>query len=600
MLSNASAWLRATLAPAVRVVRHLKSSWPMALAVVMLAACSGQTSPIPSVEAVKSVGPGPIATSDGRPNVEGDTAADSADAQPPAFVPTDAAGWTLVDIALSDEASAIADRIGNSMALDGVERPSADRIAALMDSALLSMGVSWTHEIAPWSTGRVGGWVQAVDGPGFEASSIFGTIGIEVGDQARLTTFLDGLRAGNDGSADIDIDEYSGVEILALTLQEGGTPVLLAQVDGWLLVGATDGSLHLAIDASNGTHRMADTEVGRVGEGSAAAASAWLDLRSYVGLILADETNRNRTDDILSSLGLDLTILPETAAGWLDLDGGGLAVQLGLHGDSNAFVPQPRATTLAERMPPDSLLYLEVHDVAVAGDVLRRWRADTGYSDSGYWSSPLDALGYYVGLEPDAVLAQLRDVAMSITLDMAGTLQVGLAADLVDVSEAEQLAKSLALAMRTIQNRDADLWVDVGADEVAGVAVTRYNVSALGNVASQGLPIDTTISLAINNGQLLLGTGSFVDDAILRNSGDSLATQERFQEDTVPAGTPTLAVGFLDVNSGWQAIQAIVGRDPYMDSSVRSIIESLDTVGLVVTGGAGELTATVRATLALE
>jgi hypothetical protein len=295
------------------------------------------------------------------------------------------------------------------------------------------------------------------------------------------------------------------------------------------------------------------------------------------------------TSAILSAEAGFYAGLPDQAVGWASVAGDHVTFDgVGIPGAHTTRL-SVRSTDLAARMPADTMVYAEARDVGTGVHNLVSW-IKTTFADQ----LPADTLTQvetFLGAKLEDELSFVQDVGIGGSYSN-GKLHVGLAATVTDEALAKQRVQTLTGAVRTLAafggGSDA---ITVTDSSVAGATVTTIDFSGMlksnggtGSVAQQ-LPIDSSISVAVANGQLLLGTGDFVSQALQRQSGDSLAGNQRYSSAITSAGTPNGGLFYADLAAIKTAIETagkagsdyLTNTKPYLDPLDRLVTVFNDT-----------------------
>jgi hypothetical protein len=510
------------------------------------------------------------------------TAQDEAVVLPAPFIPERAITWVEVDLGLEGDLLARANALGDALDLSGRAVPAPARIAKAIDIALETTPFSWARDIRPWTDERV--VITSVDPAQigdvetwFEA----GVAGLSVTDAAGAADFLVDLReylARDNVFGEANRGRWTVTTVTSGPLADSG--LSWAPIEDWLLFSTDVDALNEALDSATGRSSLVASGRGRASSMNEASLTAWFDLGEVLDLAFRDPQSAKAAEDLAFIAGLGQEQLPRDLGGYVTLGTDGIEASILLPLGDSIAVPEPRTSDLAASMPASTLAYAEIHDVGrlLTPAIIRGRHLDWLGGGRGILYAMYE-LEYQLGFEVDDVLDVIEDVAVGLSSE-SGTLRIGLVASLADAAEARRILETFILSMRTIHNRTDELYVDVYTEEVDGVPVVNLGVSGLQDLAAQGIPLGDSISVAIHDDLLYVGTGGFVRDAIWGPDDGSLAQDSRYLETALGVGTPTLASVFIDLRHGLPTYELITGERLYLDDTLR---RELDTVSATLT-----------------
>jgi hypothetical protein len=205
----------------------------------------------------------------------------------------------------------------------------------------------------------------------------------------------------------------------------------------------------------------------------------------------------------------------------------------------------------------------------------------------------LDQVELFLGAPLEDAFTFLQDVGVGASFD-GEKLQLGLAATVTDEAIATQRVAALVTAARLGAATGAAP-VNVTETEVAGVTVTTISMS---DGVPEDLPMDASISVAVSDGVLLLGTGDFASDALQRDRASSLAGDARFSEAMSSAGTTNAGFFYVDIADARGALESAGARDATYDVEVKPYVEPFES--FVFSVGSSSEMLSVRAQLFVQ
>jgi Protein of unknown function (DUF3352) len=220
-------------------------------------------------------------------------------------------------------------------------------------------------------------------------------------------------------------------------------------------------------------------------------------------------------------------------------------------GDNVPPLPSNRRTSLAERMPADSLVYFETRDLGQAIKYLANTllsSAAASPAPSGGLDVALQSITELLGTQPQDYLDFVQDVGVSVSY-ANDKLGVGLVATVDDQAVASTRVERLLSAVRTLGAFGSNSGVTVEDEQHGDVTITMIHVTgtqpSMPGMAGPTVP-NLNIGVAVANGQLLIGLDDFVANALDRTAADSLAANSRFQSAASVAGD-NAGITFVDI-----------------------------------------------------
>jgi hypothetical protein len=208
-------------------------------------------------------------------------------------------------------------------------------------------------------------------------------------------------------------------------------------------------------------------------------------------------------------------------------------------------------TTIADRMPPDSMFYVGLRGTgAVVKSGIQQMLTLAG--QSAVDMSDLDQIEEYLGMPMEDFLDFLDETAISFTASPEGTYSGGLIGTVSDEAVARERLGRVVSAIRLAVSFD-ELPLPMTIEEVPHGTAT-LTVFRLEDQPGMDLPF-SSISYTVTDGQLLIGVDTFVTDALDREQANSLAAQPRFKAALDAAGTDNGAVFYVDIGRARGALE---------------------------------------------
>ncbi len=394
------------------------------------------------------------------------------------------------------------------------------KIDDTLNQALTSSGsgLNWTTDVEPW----FGGTVALFGNPG-AGSTVTGsmTAVFSVKDSTALDTTV---RAHQDAGW---TGQPYGADQMIWTAP-GGTTVLATTGDA-LIVADNAADVERALDVNAGKqpsladddfflHQLAALHADRLATFYFDTSRATQSVTDQLGSLVPGMTSVS-----------GLLTAPIKLVGELRAEGNHLALNVRSSWPSSpGSVPMPsnRHTALAERMPPDTLVYVEQRDVGqsikyVLTQLLTAAPLPSGGSASGM---SLQAIGELLGTDPQSFLDFVQDVGVSVS-DTNGALGVGLVATVDDETVARSRVERLVGAVRSFAAfGGAGITVEDQAHGNATITLIHVSGAVLGGAGMAGMPVagvpDVTIGVSVADGELFIGSGDFVANALDRGAAE--------------------------------------------------------------------------------
>lgn len=406
---------------------------------------------------------------------------------------------------------------------------------------------NYTEDLAPLMTGEVGLGLMNV------AEAAMGNVepdilaGIAVSDAAAGSAFVDGLTASQVGEA-LVAETYGDVTILS----DDGTAI--AAVGDWVLLAPGVDIVKTGIDVLAGAEpSLADTDTfasawARVPAGHVLAA--YMDLQSFAsfvdlaGVLAAGQTGMELpTADLMAQLPLDMVAYLAAESDRMTLQ----AYMTPGEGTPSIAVGD---SELAMSFPADTQLYIETREL---GSTLEGTLNTLLASMDVEASAELAPFEDMLGAPLPEFLDFVSDAGIGAALSSDG-VWLGIAAEVTDEDMAAKRVERILSVIRLFASGmadDTETGISVDTETIGGTEVTVITLPIEDVAAEAGLPfdIDPTISIAVDGGQLFIGSGDFVETALTQSGADSLGSSAGYVdvlgEDTTNSGVLYANIGAL-------------------------------------------------------
>ncbi len=433
-----------------------------------------------------------------------------------------------------------------------------DEVLASLTVGGLEMGAlpPDTDLVGDVLTGEIGlaiGDLEAVMGGAGDPPML---IGLAVADVDLATSMLTAM-AGSAASEEMVND--------TAVLSDGSTS---AAVHGdWMLVSNDAEMVKAGIDVLDGNApSLADdpdfsTAFARVPAGHLGAV--YVDLQSFGSLIdMAGMMAGSQTGvdlpmgDLAALLPVDMVMYLAAEADRLNLE----AIVTPAEGSVDLPLGE---SDLANLFPADTQLYVEAREMGTTVETMLNGLVELMAARAG--SMPGDSLGGMSDLDmlfgEDSPITSMLGVPLPQFLDFvvdasvgAGLssdgLWLGMAAEVSDQAVAEDRVTSIVSLLRLFGGDPAETGISVETEMVGDVEVTNIMLPLDDMMAGSGPPIalGDHISIAVADGNLLLGLGDFVQSALAADGGDSLGTSAGYV-DALAGDTTNSGVMYVNISS---------------------------------------------------
>jgi hypothetical protein len=404
---------------------------------------------------------------------------------------------------------------------------------------------SYSEDLAPLMTGEVGVGILDLAGAAMmadEAPPILA--GVAVTDPAAASAFVSGL-AGTETGAELVEEPYGQTSILSD--QENA----IAVAGEWVLMAPTVDAVKSGIDVLSG-------EVPSLAE-DAEFASAWARVpaghivAAYMDFATLGPLMEMATDAAAGQTGMTLDLA--ALAGQLPID---MVAYLTAEGDRmtlEAFITPAEQTPavalgdsdLATVFPGDTQLFVETRELGTTLGTAITGLLATLDEESTAELAPFEDM---LGTPLDGILDFVADASIGASLSSDG-LWLGMAAEVTDEDVANERVERILSIIRLLGSglagEDA-MAIEVEDATIAGTDVTVITLP-VEEVTGGDLPIaiPDTVSVAVADGQLLIGLGEFVENALTMSEADSLAASPGYVD---AVGEDTTNSGLIYANIG--------------------------------------------------
>jgi len=513
---------------------------------------------------------------------------DSATGKGPQFVPADAAAYLEIRLDMpagQDEALAELMTALPGFADTGSFRLKlGEAVRALISDATGGAGGD-VDPLASFATGEIG--VALMDladvvMSGAEEPPVL--VGVAISDREAAEAFVDSLMSGLD--ADLSEQTYGDASIVS------APDASVAVTDEWLLISPTLDMVESGVDTLESvTPSLADDpdfEAAFERVPAAHLGAAYLDLASF-GPFLQLAAMAAEGQSGMGLEGGDLVeLLPVDMVGYLAAEPDRMHL-------AATITPSEATPSLAVgesdvslRFPADTQVYVETRDLgATIEGALSQLLASMDDSTMASIAPFEDMLG-----EPlPEYLDFVGDAGIGGGISSDG-LWVGMAAEVSDEAVASQRLERIMSIVRLVSagttGEDGEATISVDTETIGDETVTVIT-APLQETVGGDLPfaVGDTISIALSDGTLLLGSADFVATALSQTPEDSLGESAAYT-DALADETPNSGLIYADLGSLLAELDPMLGEMAPEWADIAPYASALDRF-IAVGSGADDL-----------
>lgn len=478
-----------------------------------------------------------------------------------------------------------------------------------LNSVLISRtngALDWNNDVKPWFDGQIGVF-GTVSPPQLSAGATSGSdsqmlaspdvvVAFTVSDGTKLQSVIDSKA----GSAQVSSTDYLGQQIKTIAQPAGMSRAASYVVtDDALLVSPSVDLLKQALDVKAGQKAALSDDTFFLQQLGALhadrLATVYYDAGKQMAAIpVASNSPLPAQCMQLSQVTGSAKYVGEVRA---ENDHLAFAIRSQVSTADGLPVPQNRQTTLAQAMPSDTMVYVEVRDAgAKVGSLIKNLVQcmSSAQSPGGPLPSGLGGIGdtsqlfeTFLGAKPEDYLDFIDDVGVGVSYSN-DTVGAGLVATVDDQAVATQRMDRLLELIKMLGSGfgGQSTGAQISTEELDhnGTKVTVIHVAPSDPGASP-----TSIQVAVANGRLYLGLNDFVTAALDRSASDSLASSGRYQKAVSAGPADNAGIVYVDVAGAADAYAADIPVDKKQDfdTNTKPFIDPLSSFSIVsrVDGG---------------
>jgi hypothetical protein len=402
--------------------------------------------------------------------------------------------------------------------------------------------MSYSGDLKDFLTGEMGLAVMDIESAmnGDDPAMV---IGIAISDRAAAQSFLDLMLAGQDGDDARTEETYGAAQIVS----DDSTAVALT--DEWILISPSVDDIKASVDILAGTAPSLADDPDFVNAFSRLPASrlgaAYMNLQSFgsildmAGLMASGQAGMEMPTTDLAAM------LPKDMAAYLAVEADRMTLEAFITPGEGTPAVAVGDSELAMLFPADTQLYLETRELGMTVENSLNSVFQMMEEDAMEQVAPIESM---LGEPLPTFLDFVADAGVGAGLSSDG-LWLGIAAEVTDEEIAAERIERILSIVR-LMGSGAEAGIEIDETTVGDTEVTVITVPIDDAMAGSGLPISIgdTISVALNDGTMLMGTGDFVESALTGASVDSLGASAGYT-DALAADTVNTGVLYANIGS---------------------------------------------------
>lgn len=412
---------------------------------------------------------------------------------------------------------------------------------------------SYTDDVESLMTGELGLGLMNIVEAAMAGADPDILAGVAVSDSAAASEFVASLALSENGARMVE-ESYGSASVFS----DGDNAVAVA--GDWVLISPSADAVKSGIDVVAGDQpSLADSE----GFASAWArvpaayiAAAYMDLQSFASII--DVANMMASGQAGMELPVDdlAALLPEDMVAYLAAESDRLTLEAFITpGEQTPALPLGESE-LALLFPSDTQVYIETRELGATVENALNTLVDTMAMQADGTAGPagigVDLADLEVLFGEDSPITGLLGEPLPTYLDFvddAGVgaalssdgLWLGIAAEVSDEAVASARVERLMSFLRLAAS-DPEVGVSIENSTIGDTSTTVITLPIGDLAAEAGLPINVgdTVTIAVADGTMLIGTAGFVEAALTGAPVDSLGMSAGYNDalagDTVNSG----------------------------------------------------------------
>jgi hypothetical protein len=417
----------------------------------------------------------------------------------------------------------------------------------------------------------------------FESAAMDGSdplilLGVAISDRAGAESFMELLTAGSAADGELSEEMYGDTAIVS------DPTTAMAIHDEWILLSQDADQVKAGIDALEGTSpSLADdpdftAAFSRLP--SARLGAAYMDLQSFGSFIdLASMAAAGQTGVALPMDDL-AALLPMNMAAYLAADSDRMTLEAFITPSEGTPEVLVGESELAGLFPADTQIYIETRELGGTLQTTLEGLLTMMDEETSQQLAPIESM---LGEPLPSFLDFVSDAGIGAGLSSDG-LWFGMAAEVTDEATAATRVERIMSIIRLL-GAGAETGITIDEVPLDDHKVTVITVPLDEATAGSGLPIQVgdTISVAVANDSLLIGTGDFVENALTQSGVDSLGASAGYT-DALAGDTVNSGVLYANVSALLTAIDPMISMMVPEWAEIQPYATGLDRMIAVGTG----------------
>jgi hypothetical protein len=501
-----------------------------------------------------------------------------------AYAPKDAVAYVDARLDLpGDQRQKVADLLSRfpGFADQSTLEAKLDEVLDRLVEAATAGDQRFSSDIKPWFGGEIGFAIGSLPDAAAAESGDFGDARalalVSVSDAAAARDWFDDVL----GDTPTETETYGGTELITTGSDPGGA---MSIVDGTVMLLGDVASVKAAIDrgGADGLDTNEQFKAARAATSGDHLASFYVDTAGWVDWLEQAGTSLGGMTPGLGLLGGGGQDVPAWTAGRVRSDGDALVVDLVTPHVGGAAARANRVSTIASRVPANTLLVVDIHDAGTQlGEFIDSVR--TNPEMAGAFQEIETAVAILGGF--DGLIGWIGDAGF-VVAGNGDDLGGGLVVTATDEAAAERFASTLGGLLAI---GGAQLGVEIREEDYNGTTITFIDASVA--VEDGGLATDVPeIGWAVAGDVVVIGVGEPFIKAVIDTTPDaSLASTDRYAALADRVGRENISSAWVDV-VGLRALVESMGAEApgglaEYERDVKPYLEPFDAlVGASVAG----------------
>jgi hypothetical protein len=449
--------------------------------------------------------------------------------------------------------------------------------------------LTFSGEMESFMTGEMGLALTDIESAAMSGTDPVILIGVGISDRAAAESFMDLLMAGSAADGELSEETYGSTAIVS------DPTTAMAIHDEWILLSQDADQVKASIDTLEGAGPSladdADFAAAFSRLPTARLGAAYMNLQSFGSFIdLAGMAAAGQTGVALPTEDLG-ALLPKDMAAYLAAEGDRMTLEAFITPSDGTPALPVGESELAGLFPADTQLYIETRELGGTLQTTLEGLLTMMDDDAMQQMAPIESM---LGEPLPSFLDFISDAGVGAGLSSDG-LWLGIAAEVTDEATAATRVERIMSIVRLL-GAGAETGIAIDETSVGDHTVTVITLPLDEAMAGSGLPIQIgdTISVAVADEALLIGTGDFVETALTESNVFSLGASAGYT-DALAGDVPNSGVLYVNISSLLTAIDPMISMMVPEWSEIQPYATGLDR--MVAVGTADDEVISTRMTV---